>query len=122
MRKAKQNADNETIDARKRNMRNQPTKAEFKIWSMIKDKVLGVKFLRMEKIQHARDDVGYFADFVCYERDLIVEVDNPSIIERRNNTERNEYFDEGGFTVIRFTDKEILGNPSACLAKIKKEI
>ncbi len=122
MRKAPNKANDETIAARKRNMRNQPTKAEFKIWSMIKDKALGVKFLRQEKIQHARDDIGYYADFVCYERALIVEIDNPTNQERANDIERNQYFEDGGYAVIRFKDKEIMGNPNACLLKIKAAV
>ena len=120
MRKAPKRADDATLEARKRNMRNQPTKAEFKIWSMIKDKALGVKFLRQEKIQHARDDVGYYADFVCYERALIVEVDNPTNQERAKDEERNQYFADGGYDVVRFKDKEVMGNPNACLVKILK--
>ena len=103
-------------------MRNQPTKAEFKMWSMIKDKILGVKFLRQEKIQHARDDVGYYADFVCYERALIVEVDNPTNQERAKDEERNQYFADGGYDVVRFKDKEVMGNPNACLVKILKSV
>lgn len=122
MRKAPNKANDETIAARKRNMRNQPTKAEFKIWSMIKDKALGVKFLRQEKIQYARDDIGYFADFVCYERDLIIEVDTSLTKDRAKDQERNEYFDEGGYVVLRFMDKEIMGNPNACLIKIKAAV
>lgn len=122
MRKAPNKADDETLQARKRNMRNQPTKAEFKLWSMIKDKALGVKFLRQEKIQHARDDIGYYADYVCYERDLIVEVDNPLNAERAKDAERNQYFEDGGYEIIRFKDKEIMGNPNSCLVKIQNLI
>ncbi len=122
MRKAPKFADSETIEARKRNMRNQPTKAEFKIWSMIKDKALGVKFLRQERIKKARNDIGYFADYVCYERDLIVEIDNPTNQDRANDAERNEYFELNGFEVLRFKEKDVLGNPNACLALIKKAV
>jgi very-short-patch-repair endonuclease len=122
MRKAPQKANVETISARKRNMRHLPTKAEFKMWSVIKDKQLGVKFLRQERIKNDRNDIGYFADYVCYERDLIIEVDNPTIAERAKDTERNEYFDTGGFTVLRFKDKDVLGNINACLVQIKAKI
>ncbi len=101
-------------------MRNQPTKAEFKMWSMIKDKALGVKFLRSEKIQKSRNDIGYFADFVCYERGLIVEVDSPELETRANYTERNEYFEYCRFDVLRFKDKDVLSNPGAILEVLKE--
>jgi very-short-patch-repair endonuclease len=122
MRKAATKADDVNNLSGKRDLRNRPTKAEFKMWSMIKDKSLGVKFIRSEKIQYSRNDYGYYADYVCYERDLIVEVDNPIIAERANNQERNDYFAHGAFVVLRFKDKDILGNPVAVLAKIKEAI
>lgn len=120
MRKAPKKSDDELNLSGKRNMRNQPTKAEYKLWSMIKDKSLGVKFLREEKIQKGRNDIGYFADFVCYERGLIVEVDSFELADRANDTERNEYFDKLRFDVIRFKDKEVLSNPNEVLKTLKE--
>lgn len=120
MRKAAKKSDDELNLAGKRNMRNQPTKAEYKMWQMIKDKSLGVKFLRCEKIQKSRNDIGYFADFVCYERGLIVEVDSPELEARADDAERNEYFDICRFDVIRFKDKDVLSKPQACLDIIKE--
>ncbi|KAF0185542.1 MAG: hypothetical protein FD163_1357 [Hyphomonadaceae bacterium] len=119
MRKAATKADSETTDARKRNMRHLPTRAEHKLWTLIKDKALGVKFLRQERIKLNRNDMGYFADYVCYERDLIIEIDTSLTLERAQNAERNEYFASGGFVVIRFRDKDISGNPNACLTIIQ---
>ncbi|WP_240008277.1 endonuclease domain-containing protein [Pseudaquidulcibacter saccharophilus] len=120
MRKAPKKSDDEFNVSGRRNMRNQPTKAEFKMWSMIKDKALGVKFLREEKIQKSRNDIGYFADFVCYERGLIVEVDSPELETRANDTERNEYFEYCRFDVLRFKDKDVLSNPGAILEVLKE--
>ena len=118
MRKAATKASDETLAARKRNMRNQPTKAEHKLWQMIKDKALGVKFLRQERLGGRNDD-HYYADFVCYERGLIIEVDNPTNIERASDEVRNDYFADFKYDVLRFRDREIMGNPNACLVKIK---
>lgn len=118
MRKAATKASDETIAARKRNMRNQPTKAEFKVWQMIKDKALGVKFLRQERLGGRNDDHIY-ADFVCHERGVIIEVDNPSNAERANDIARNEFFAKLNYDVLRLKDRDILGNPNAVLVKIK---
>jgi|GEM_PF-3025908 very-short-patch-repair endonuclease len=120
MRKAATKADSEATEARKRNMRHLPTRAEHKLWTLIKDKALGVKFLRQERIKLNRNDIGYFADYVCYERDLIVEIDTSLTLERAQNAERNEYFASGGFEVIRLRDKDITGNPNQCLEQIMK--
>jgi very-short-patch-repair endonuclease len=122
MRKAATKADSEATDARKRNMRHLPTRAEHKLWTLIKDKALGVKFLRQERIKLNRNDMGYFADYVCYECDLIIEIDTSLTLERAQNAQRNEYFAGGGFEVIRFRDKDISGNPNACVAKIAAAI
>lgn len=121
MRKAPTKASDEAIAARKRNMRNMPTKAEHKLWTLIKDKSLGVKFLRQERLGGRNDDHVY-ADFVCFERDLIVEVDNPTNVERAKDEQRNNFLENLGFEIMRFKDKEILGNPTACVAKIAKKI
>ena len=120
MRKAPKKSDDEFNVSGRRNMRNQPTKAEYKMWSMIKDKALGVKFLRSERIKKGRNDIGYFADFVCYERWLIVEVDSPELEGRANDAERNEYFEYCKFDVLRFKDKDVLSNPNAILEVLKE--
>jgi very-short-patch-repair endonuclease len=55
----------------------------------------------------------YIADFMCKELMLIVEVDG-SIHEleevKKNDEIRQKALEEAGFTVLRFTNKEVLTN------------
>lgn len=55
----------------------------------------------------------YIADFMCKELMLIVEVDG-SIHEleevRKNDEQRQKALEEAGFTVLRFTNEEVLTN------------
>lgn len=60
-----------------------------------------------------RPVLNYIADFMCKELMLIVEVDG-SIHEleevRKNDEQRQKALEEAGFTVLRFTNHEVLTN------------
>ena len=87
--------------------RKKPTEAEDALWQLLRGKALGVKFRR----QHAIGD--YIADFACLSCSLVVEVDGGYHLET-NQQEidqiRTEYLESKGFSVIRFTNEEILQN------------
>ncbi len=57
--------------------------------------------------------LNYIADFMCKELMLIIEVDG-SIHEledvRKYDEERQKTLEEAGFTVLRFTNEEVLTN------------
>ncbi len=97
--------------------RSKPTEAENALWQYLRDKQLdGIKFRR----QHIIDK--YIADFVSLENRLIVEVDG-SIHQlpenKENDKQRTERLNELGFTVIRFTNNEVLHNIDSVTAAIK---
>jgi very-short-patch-repair endonuclease len=87
-------------------LRKSMTKAEASIWKYIlKGKKLGVIFRRQRPIGK------YVVDFICLELKLIIEVDgeshnHPEIYE--NDLIRQRYLENLGFTVLRFTDEEVL--------------
>ncbi len=94
-----------------------PTEAEKVLWMSLKGKKLeDFKFRK----QHIIDQ--FIADFVCLDRKLIIEVDGgyhlkPEIIEA--DTLRTEILENDfEFTVIRFTNEEVLGNIEDVLGKI----
>jgi very-short-patch-repair endonuclease len=84
-------------------LRKNPTSAERKLWSKIRDDQLGVNFRR----QHA---VGnYIPDFVCIEKKLIVELDGSQHLEQQeHDEERTEYFESLGYRVIRFWNRDVM--------------
>ncbi len=87
-------------------LRKSMTKAEVSLWKyVLKGKKLGVIFRRQRPIGK------YVVDFICLELKLIIEVDgeshnHPEIYE--NDLIRQKYLENLGFTVLRFTDEEVL--------------
>ena len=94
-----------------RELRNNMTKQETKIWSLIRDrKFYGYRFLRQYPIGN------YIVDFICRSKKIIIEIDGgqhnePESIEY--DKRRTQYFEEKGYKVIRFwnndIDKNLLG-------------
>ena len=88
-----------------RENRKNPTLAEQVLWNHLRNKTLGVKFLR----QHIIGD--YIVDFVSLECCLVVEVDGVYHMERqqmKNDAIRSIELGKMGFKVIRFTNEEVL--------------
>ncbi|MCG6187446.1 isoleucine--tRNA ligase [Maribellus maritimus] len=92
-----------------------PTDAEVFLWNNLKGKQLEYKFRR----QHIIDQ--FIADFVCLEKRLIVEVDGGyhSLPEVQvSDEQRTEILKKLGFTVIRFTNEEVINNIDSVLHEI----
>lgn len=95
------------------------TDAEVVLWNCIRDHQLGYKFRR----QHIIDK--YIADFVCLEKQLVIEVDGAHHAETGQieyDKDRTTRLNELGFKVIRFTNEEITTNTEETLKKIKSII
>jgi very-short-patch-repair endonuclease len=84
-------------------LRKEPTPAEAKLWSMLRNDQLGVSFRR----QHAIGN--YIPDFVCIEKKLIIELDGSQHFEQKEyDEERTKYFETLGYRVIRFWNNAIM--------------
>ena len=95
-------------------LRKRPTDAEIILWRHLRGKRLeGFKFRRQEPIGN------YVADFVCYEKRIIVEVDG-SLHCREKDSERDTWFEERGFKVLRFWNNEVLENIQGVWEVIRK--
>lgn len=98
---------------RPREMRANPTEAERRLWSMLRDHQMpGAKFRR----QHVIDP--YIVDFACPERWLVIEADGSQHAESANDLRRDAYLQRLGFTVLRFWNDEVLNNPSGVFEAI----
>lgn len=98
-----------------RENRKNMTEAESVLWNSIRNKGLGVKFLR----QHIIGD--YIVDFVCQETGLIIEVDggyHSEPCQKEDDETRTRYLESKGFKVIRFTNEEILFNIESVINKV----
>jgi BirA family biotin operon repressor/biotin-[acetyl-CoA-carboxylase] ligase len=82
--------------------RRDATNAEFLLWQELRGSALGVRFRR-------QDPVGpYIADFSCRSHRLIIETDGNSHIDPIPDRERDSWFNDHGWFVIRFDDNDVL--------------
>ncbi len=92
------------------------TDAERHIWARIRRKQLkGRQFYRQRNIGN------YIVDFCCTAAKLIVEVDGGQHYSEegiRKDAVRDQYLARLGFTVLRFTDREVLANTDEVLGSI----
>jgi very-short-patch-repair endonuclease len=89
-----------------KSLRADSTKDEIRLWcELLSKSKLGYSFLRQRPIGK------YIADFMCKELRLIVEVDGYSHNFKTNqDAERDKTLSELGFTVLRFTDNEVMND------------
>ncbi|MFA6099693.1 MAG: endonuclease domain-containing protein [Patescibacteria group bacterium] len=86
-------------------MRRNPTPAEFKMWYFLR--FLNPRFLRQRPIDN------FIVDFYCSELKLVIEIDGePHFTEegRARDAERTEILNSHGLKVMRFSNSEVLNN------------
>jgi very-short-patch-repair endonuclease len=96
-----------------RQLRRQGTKAEMKLWFALRDRRLaGFKFVRQEAIG------PYIVDFICREKNLIIEVDGGQHAESKRDRVRDQALSEAGYRVLRFWNSDVLSNREGVLTEI----
>lgn len=97
-------------------LRKNSTDAERLLWSQLKAKQLeGLKFRRQEQIGR------FIADFVCYEKGVIIEADGGQHMqEKEKDEERTAWLNSQEFRVLRFWNNEILMNIEGVLEVIRR--
>ncbi len=100
---------------RAKEMRKNPTAAEAKLWEVLRDKKLESKFRRQHPVYK------YIPDFVCIEKNLIIEVDGDiHDYQVDEDAQRQLVLEEKkGFKVIRFTNNEVLNDIESVKQKIE---
>ena len=93
---------------RSRVLRSQPISAQAKLWSRLRNRGLGGhKFARQMSID------PYFADFVCRERKVIVEVDggtHSTAKDVANDARRTLHLKRLGYRVFRVSNDDAYHN------------
>ena len=100
-------------------MRKNPTEAESVMWKMLRGKNLDAKFRR----QHIIGD--YIVDFVCLDKQLVIELDggyhnDPE--QQKLDRQRTNFLQSKGFSVLRFTNEEVLLNTEETISIIKNAL
>ena len=85
-------------------MRHEQTEAEKAVWQKLRNSQLGVKFRRQVPVG------PYFADFLCAELKLIVEIDGGQHAESEKDAARTEYLTRLGFYVQRYWNSDVMEN------------
>jgi very-short-patch-repair endonuclease len=101
-----------------RKMRNEMTLSEGQLWNELSSKKFyGLRFRK----QHPTE--RYIADFYCHEFKLIIEIDGEVHLKQKEyDKRRDDYLTASGYTVLRFTDKEIIADINQVLNGIKELI
>jgi very-short-patch-repair endonuclease len=98
------------IRDRARSLRSAPSDAEQRLWSRLRDRRLeGLKFVRQYAIG------PYFADFVCRDAMLVIELDGGQHAESAHDERRTKYLNQKGYSVLRFWNNEVLGDTDGVL-------
>ena len=88
-----------------RSLRSKQTEAEKLLWSKLWNRqFMNLKFRR----QVAMED--YVADFVCFERGVIIELDGGQHNESVNDRDRSDVLESKGFIVKRYWNNDVMNN------------
>lgn len=104
---------------RRKNLRNNSTKAEIVLWQKIKNQQLGIKFRRQYNIE------CFIVDFYCHELRLIIELDGSihyeEVINKHDQTRQN-ILENKGYTIIRYSNHKVLDDIDSVVSNIKMVI
>lgn len=102
--------------ARARQLRQNQTAAEKKLWYALRARRFqGLKFRRQVPIG------PFIVDFYCAEHRLIVEADGGQHADNPNDIERDQWLSQQGYRVLRYWNPDILGNLLGVLTHLRDE-
>ncbi len=103
-----------------RNLRNNMTDAEQLFWTKVRKKQINdYQFYRQKNIGN------YIVDFYCPKKKLVVEIDGGQHYENheiKRDQERDQYMQTLGFTVLRFSDIDVLTNIDGVIKRIHEHL
>jgi BirA family biotin operon repressor/biotin-[acetyl-CoA-carboxylase] ligase len=103
--------------ARARTLRREATAAERALWEHLSRSQLGAKFSRQMPVG------PFFADFLCRELSLVVELDGFSHdCTPERDVRRDVWMAREGFTVLRFTNADVRENIEGVVTAIRLEV
>ena len=99
-----------------KNLRKNQTEAEKLLWKHLKAKQInGFKFRR----QHPMGK--FITDFICLEKKLVVELDGGQhVLNKEKDIERDKWFYNEGFEVLRIWNNEIFHNINGIMEAIEE--
>ena len=114
------NYNNNKLKDRRRNLRNNSTKAESLLWEHLrKNQILGFKFRRQFSID------AYVVDFYCTEFKLAIEIDGVTHLkdeEKEYDDYRQTSLEKVEITFLRFTNQDIFDKLNWVIDTIKNKV
>ncbi|GAA5512843.1 uncharacterized protein HI_1162 [Deinococcus carri] len=92
------------------------TPEEQLLWGRLRANQLGVAFRKQQALGF------YFADFVCLERKLVIELDGSQHAESEYDAVRDAELTARGFRVLRFWNNEVRNNLPGVLERIAEAL
>lgn len=107
----------ETLKARSRAMRNDPTEPEKRLW-------MALRSSRFEGFKFRRQDVigNRIVDFFCPARGLVIEVDGHTHDAEIDAARDARMMRDFGFVTVRFTNDDVMRNLEGCLMRLQEEL
>jgi len=98
-----------------RELRRRRTETEQRVWDVVRRRQIhGLQFRQQHPIG------PYVVDFVCYSARLVVEIDGAVHNQQREyDVERDDYLQQMGYTVLRFSVDRILNDMGGVLSEIE---
>ena len=104
---------------RAKSLRHAMTRAETLLWRYLKaHHIDGLGFRRQVPMR------AYVADFACHAARLTIELDGETHdfdSRQRNDQARDAWFQSQGYTVLRFTNEQVLTNLEGVVPSIRSE-
>lgn len=105
---------------RAKTLRREMTKAERKMWDILRDfRQKGARFRRETPIG------PYIADFAWLSARIIVEVDGDSHeteAGRRHDARRDAFLEQQGFRILRYDNLDVIHSPDAIFGLLEGEL
>jgi very-short-patch-repair endonuclease len=96
-----------------KSLRHDMTDDERKLWYALRaHRLNGLGFRRQVPIG------TFIVDFVCHDRQLIVEVDGGQHADSQHDIERDRWLTSNGYRILRFWNSEVLKNRAGVLQVI----
>jgi very-short-patch-repair endonuclease len=105
-------------NTKQRHLRKNPTDAERVLWRHLRlRQIEGHKFRRQVPLEN------YIADFVCFEKRLIIELDGVQHAEQTDkDAKRDAWMEANGFNVLRFWNHQVLREIEPVLETIRLKL
>jgi very-short-patch-repair endonuclease len=106
------------LTIRARTLRKHSTPAERQLWRLLRH-----RHFRHYKFKRQYPIGPYIADFICYQKKLIIELDGGQHLEASGYDEKRSEFLRGqGYRVLRFWNNQVFEELDGVLEVILKEL